>query len=256
VYTVGPSIALIISPAIGGFMADWISLRSVFLAAAVCQIVAVFFFARIRPREEAPRHERPAPASYRQALGYRPIAVLCLLQFTILLTLTIGFALSPNYLEDVKGLSVGTIGRFGSLIAVCSVLIGILVAKVRYFANPLNALLLAISLCPLSYVLLLGGSMTWHFALAYFLRGGYMVGWGLFYPALGEVTPERLRTRAFALTELLGGFGFAIAPFIAGALFTVDPALPIVVSLVASFPLLLMIWIVRRYIAGHRLSTA
>lgn len=254
VYTVGPSFALIISPAIGGFMADWINLRSVFLAAAICQVIAVILFARIRPKEEAP-HERREPVGYRQALGYGPVLVLCLLQFSLLFSLTIGFALAPNYLEDVKGLSIGTIGRFGSLIAVCSVLIGILVAKVKYFANPMNALFLAIALCPLAYLLLLNGGLTWHFALAYFLRGGYMVGWGLFYPAIGEVTPERLRTRAFALTELLGGFGFALAPFVAGALYSVDPALPIYVSLMLSIPMLAAIWLVRRYVAGHRIGT-
>jgi len=254
IYTIGPSIALIISPALGGLLADRIGLRSIFLAAAICQVFAVLLFSRIRPQETT--HGQHEKVGYRQALGYRPIAVVCMLQFILLLVLTIGFSLTPNFLEDVKGLSIATIGSLGSLIAVCSVCIGILVARVKLFANPLNALLLAVSLCPISYALLVGGTMTWVFALAYFLRGGYMVAWGLFYPTLGEVTPVRLRTRAFALNELLGGTGFAIAPFIAGVLYSLDPALPIVVSFVASFPLLVVIWFVRRYVAAHRIAVA
>jgi hypothetical protein len=37
--------------------------------------------------------------------------------------------------------------------------------------------------------------------------------------------PERLRSRAFAFSEVLGRAGLTIAPFIAGALYEVEPAL-------------------------------
>ena len=244
IFTIGPSIALLVSPSIGGLLASFVSLRAIFLAAATTQTIAVLFFARVQPPPHRPgRHET---ASYRAALSYRPVLLVCGLMFVLLLVLTTGVTLVPNYLEDQKGLSIGTIGQFGSLIAVCSVSLGIIIGKTRRLTRPLNALLLTTALCPLGFLLFLVGNSTWVFALAYFLRGGYMVSWGLFYPLLGEVTPERLRGRAFALGELLGGAGFALAPFIAGALYELQPELPLLAALVAVAPLLLAILWVRR----------
>jgi MFS family permease len=244
IYTVGPSVAMLLSPAIGGVMADRISLRSIFLAAAVSQIIAVVLFSRLRPAEH---HEGVrVTRTYREALSHRPVQLIALLQFCVLLVLTTGFTLVPNFLEDERGLSAGTIGQLGSLVAVCSVLLGIVIAKVKLFAQPLNALLLSASFSPLAYILFIGGDATWLFALAFFCRGGYLVSWGIFYAALGEVTPDHLRARAFALLELLGGAGFALAPFVAGALYEVGPTMPIWASLIAYVPLVLaIVWVKR-----------
>jgi MFS family permease len=99
-----------------------------------------------------------------------------------------------------------------------------------------------------AFVLFIVSGSVVGFGLAYFCRGAYLVAWSTMYAALGEMTPERLRSRSFALAELLGGAGFGIAPFIAGALYESSPSLPIVVSLIAIVPLLGLILLARRYI--------
>jgi MFS family permease len=254
IFTVGPSVALLASPVLGGLLAEHVSLRSIFIAAALSQAVAVSFFWRIRISE--PHATRHVESSYHAALAHRPVLLLCGLQLAILLVLTTGFTLAPNYLEDEKGVSIGTIGQFGSLVAVCSVVLGVLIAKVRIFSRPLNALLLTTGLAPVAFALFLVGNATWVFALAFFCRGGYLVGWGLFYPALGDVTPEHLRGRAFALSEILGGLGFALAPFAAGALYEVSPPLPMLAALIGVAPLLLLIAVVRRFLYGNPAATS
>ena len=248
IYTVGPSTALLLSPSFGGLLADWVSLRSIFIAGAIAQLVAVFLFSRLRPVEH--HGEQQAAAGYRAVLGYRPVVVLCSLFLGLLLVLTTGFTLVPNFLEDEHGIGVSTIGQFGSVFAVGSVLLGIVISKVKVFSKPLNALILTTSLCPVAFLLLIGGSSTWVFALAYLCRGGYLVSWGLIYAALSEITPERLRSRSFALAEILGGLGFGIAPFLAGALYEVGPAMPLWVALVAVAPLIAAVLAVRRYVAS------
>ncbi|MDQ3549781.1 MAG: MFS transporter, partial [Chloroflexota bacterium] len=255
IYTVGPSIALLLSPSIGGIMADTISLRSIFFAAAVAQIVSVVLFSRLRPVEHT-GDEKVESAGYRAVLRYKPVVVICGLFLALLLVLTTGYTLVPNYLEDEHSIGIGTIGQLGSIFAVGSVLLGVLIAKVKRFAPPLNALLLTTSMAPLAFLLLLGGGSTWVFALAFLCRGGYFVSWGLIYAILGEVAPERLRSRSFALAEVLGGFGFGIAPFIAGALYEIDPTLPLVVALIGVAPLMLAILFARRYVHGLTPTTA
>ena len=250
IYTVGPSIALLLSPSLGGLLGEYVSLRAMFVAAACSQLVAVVFFARVHP----PARDDGAPplaSSYRDALACRPVLLLCSLMLVLLLVLTTGFTLAPNYLGDRRGVSIGLIGQFGSLVAICSVTLGVIIARVRLLGRPLNALLLTSGLCALSFFLLLFGGRTWSYGLAYFFRGGYLVSWGLFYPALGEVTPERLRSRAFALSEVMGGAGFALAPFLAGALYELSPRLPMLVALGAVPPLLLLIVWVRRALGRH-----
>ncbi len=249
IYTVGPSIALLLSPSIGGVMADTISLRSIFFAAAIAQGVSVLLFSRLRPVEPS-SGEQVASAGYRAVLRYRPVVVICGLFLAMLLVLTTGYTLVPNYLEDEHGIGIGTIGQYGSVFALGSVILGIIIAKVKRFALPLNALILTTATAPLAFLLLLAGSNSWVFALAFLFRGGYFVSWGLIYAILGEVSPERLRSRSFALAEVLGGFGFGIAPFIAGALYEADPTLPLIVALVSIIPLMVGLIIVRRYVHG------
>jgi MFS family permease len=79
------------------------------------------------------------------------------------------------------------------------------------------------------------------FALAYLLRGGYMVAWSLFSAALGNVTPPRLYGRTFALGEFCGGLGMAIAPLVAGPLYSWQPVAPFAVALAITLPLILVI---------------
>jgi MFS family permease len=250
IYTVGPSAALLLSPSLGGVLADTIALRSIFFAAAAAQAVAVFFFTRLN---YPPQHETARPnTSYRAALTYRPVLLLCTMQMALLLIFTTGYTLVPNYLEDQKHLSIGTIGQFGSLVAVCSIVLGVVIARIKPFSRPLNALLLCCLLTPISFLLLLFGNATWLFALGYFFRGGYYVAWGVFYSALGEVTPRHLRSRTFALGEILGGAGFGLAPFAAGVLYEIDPALPLYSAIVLTAPLVVGILIVRRVLVHAR----
>ena len=75
------------------------------------------------------------------------------------------------------------------------------------------------------------------FMLAFLLRGGYMVAWSLYAAALGNVAPQRLHGRAFALSEIAGGTGFALAPFLAGPLYSWQPTAPLLVACACSLPL-------------------
>jgi hypothetical protein len=59
----------------------------------------------------------------------------------------------------------------------------------------------------------------WILAVAFLGRGGFMVAWTLIYVAMGDVTPDRLRARAFAFSDFLGGIGVGLTPFAAGAIY-------------------------------------
>jgi MFS family permease len=248
IYTVGPSSALLVSPLLAGPLADAVALRAIYFAAACAGAVSVLFFSRLRP-VELPIEDGPG-GGYRAVFAFRPVLIVCGIFMALLLVLTSGFTLVPNYLQDVHGVGISTIGQFGSIFALGSVILGVVISRVPALSRPWNALLLTTLLCPVAFLLFYFGGDVWVFGLGFLFRGGYLVAWSLIYAALGEVTPERLRSRAFALSEVLGGTGFAIAPFIAGALYEVDPTLPLLAATAATVPLLIAMVIVRRYVTN------
>ena len=247
IYTVGPSSALIVSPLLAGPLADAVALRVIYFAAAAAAAVSVLFFTRLKPVERA--EEEEVGGGYRAVLGFRPILIVCGVFMALLLVLTTGFTLVPNYLQDEHGVSVRVIGQFGSIFALGSVILGLAIARIPALSRPWNALLLTTLLCPVAFLLFYFGSSVWIFGVAFLFRGGYLVSWSLIYAAAGEVTPGRLRARAFSLLEVLGGAGFAIAPFLAGALYSIDPSLPLLAAIIATVPLVIAMLFVRRYLA-------
>jgi hypothetical protein len=107
-----------------------------------------------------------------------------------------------------------------------------------------------------AFALLLTGGRSLAFGAAYLLGGGYAVAWSLFYPAYGEVTPPRFRTRAYALAELAPVLGKTLAPLAAGWLYAIRPGAPLVAALLLTGPSLVAIAWVARAVADERTSSA
>jgi MFS family permease len=186
-------------------------------------------------------------------IRHRPIRMVCTFEFATIFILTVGLALVPNYLQEEHAVSVRTIGLLGSVSAIGSILFGIGLNRIPALQRPHAVLPFVVGAVGLALLLLLFGRSIWLFGLAFLFRGGYFVAWALFYAILGDVTPERLRTRAYVVAELLGEGGFSLAPFLAGVLYGVLPAVTLVFALVALAPLLVgLAWLRRAVDAVER----
>jgi MFS family permease len=235
IYTVGPAVALLVTPALGGLVADLLSLRAIFFVGAGLTAIAVGFYSRITPRP-VKRHSGP-PITYRSTITQRSILLICLLEMATLFTLTLGVTLAPNFLQDVHGVGTGTIGVLGSISAAGSIGLFAIISRVQRFHQPLLAIALSIAAVGGSLALLVVGKSLPFYALSYFLRGGYTVAWSLFAAALGDIASDRFRGRAFALGEIMGGAGYAFAPFAAGWLYEIKPVTPLIVGVIMVVPL-------------------
>ncbi len=161
IYTVGPSSALIISPLLAGPLADGVALRAIYFAAAAASAISVIFFTRLRPVEISVDDE--PGGGYRDVFAFRPILIVCGVFMALLLVLTTGFTLVPNYLQDVHGVGIRAIGQFGSVFALGSVILGVAIARVKGLSRPWNALLLSTLLCPVAFLLFYFGGSIWIF---------------------------------------------------------------------------------------------
>jgi MFS family permease len=246
IYTVGPAFSMILAPALGGWISDAISLRSVFLASALSYVAATVVVAGISTRPRAP-HEGAGP-SYREALAVPEVRAVAFVEFAVLGLAMMGVTFLPNYLEDEHGFAISTIGRLFSIAALGSVVLALAISRSRRLDGAPG---IAVSLMTIGVTLavtLLTDSL-WLIAVFFLGRGGMMVAWSLCPAVMGMVTPERLRGRAFAASEFLGGVGLAIAPVIAGAMYSEWRPLPLVSFLVLA-PLLAaaVLWVQRRYV--------
>ncbi|MCX7624279.1 MAG: MFS transporter [Thermomicrobium sp.] len=232
IYTVAPSIATIVTPAAAGWLAERWGLRTTLVAASISTALAaaIFWTARV-PADVAVARGH---GSYRQLLATRPIVLSAALMVGTIGGIMLGWVLAPNYLQDIHGVGLERIGWLGSIAAVGSTALSFAVSRNRWLQDPFNTLVVATGAVVGGFVLLLLGSHFALFVLAYFLRGGFLVAWSAFYAVFGLITPAELRSRVFALAEILGGLGTTIAPFLAGPLYELDARLPIVLGLLCA----------------------
>lgn len=240
VYTVGPAISTVIMPLVAGEAAKEAGLRTTPLIAAGCAAISIAMFSRLRPAPR-PKREDDVPATYREVLTYAPIRNVCALMALTLTGMTIGTTLMPNFLRDVHGLNYDRIGQLGSIAAAGSIALGLVFSRIKPLSRPLTGITIAVGCTAGTFAVLLGAASPPLFALAYLLRGGYMVAWSLFSAALGDVTPPRLYGRTFAVGEICGGLGMAVAPLLAGPLYNRQPEAPLVVALLVCVPVVALL---------------
>lgn len=232
IVNVGPSFALIVTPLLSGLLiAEW-GMRSAFFLGAVTSLASVVIMSRMDfsrlPEDESDVH-LTSPATYQAVFRNRPIRSLFLLHGVTILSLGIGVSLVPIFLQETRGMDAALIATLGSASAVGTAMYGLLVARTRSLASaPLRAAAISCAAISTGLVIIAAShTMPW-ITLAFFLRGGMFATWALILAEMGEIAPARLRSRAFAVVEILGGSAMSFGPIIASQLYRVSPATPVV----------------------------
>ncbi|HUG13498.1 MAG TPA: MFS transporter [Thermomicrobiales bacterium] len=247
VYGVGSNLALILAPAMGGFVAEGFGLRWVYLVALLLELAAIACFLGIE--SSVGRHAQTVRQTYRDVVRCRPVLAISLFLFAAMLILTAGLALLPTFLYDYRGLSVGTIGRLGSLSGVGGLALALGLARIRRRVSVVSPLIVTLALIPGAFALLAFSPHLAIIAIACFISGAYLMVWPLVDAAVGNLAPERLRGRSFALSEVFGGSGIALGPMLAGVLYAQGPQLPLLFALAGTLLALLPVTLVlRRYL--------
>lgn len=221
-YTAG----MIISPALGGMLADSVSMRAVYLAAAgvfALSMTAVLAIAPQRPDSGlGPRSDLRLLLN-RRFLGF--VAPVLLAFFAMHLV----FPLVPNYLADVRGWSTLQIGVLGSVAAVGTTLLSLLLGRVRGKQN--RGFLLGQGLVWLSAGMVLWAPGLIGVALAFLLRGGTMACRALTSARASNFLGEANRGLALGATATTVALSQVLAYATAGWLYGLLPALPFLAAL-------------------------
>jgi hypothetical protein len=151
----------------------------------------------------------------------------------------VGYALVPNFLEEVRGFDLGTIGALFSISFAGTFAFNLVLERVR----PRTGFLVLMTSTWLAMVflwVLVPPFWTW---LAFILLGGSTAMWLIKMATIGRVVDEDVRGVAFGLAESFGFLAMSAASGIAGLLYAATPThiLPLIAS-ATGLPLVTVVW--------------
>lgn len=232
VVNVGPSLALIVTPLLSGLLISVWDMRAAFVLGAVTSIASIAIMSRMdfsHPPAEDDAEE--TAISYRSVFRDASVRGLVALHAATILSLAVGIALIPNFLKDARGLEPALISSFGAVAAVGTGLFALLVSRTPALsANPLRAAAIACGAISLGLLIfVLAEAIPW-IVVAFLLRGGMFASWAMMLAEMGERASSRLRSRAFAVMEIMGGSAMSFGPIVASQLYRVDPSTPVLIG--------------------------
>jgi predicted MFS family arabinose efflux permease len=217
----------VLGPVTGGWLGDRYGLRVVYTLAAGIFIIStiLILFIQAQPRDH---HDPDEPPVHLLHNG-RYVGFIALV-FVVTFSLYLPQPLTPNFLQQERGLSLSQIGLLGT---------------VGVMGNAVLALTFGARLSPRTG-LLLGHLMTacfalliWRmdglalFALAYFILGGFRAARPMMAAQVRELVHPSQMGLAFGVNEMAGAVALTAAPFAAGLLYGRSPSLMYPVSLAA-----------------------
>jgi len=238
--TAAYSTGIIFSPALGGWLGERVGMRNVFLLSA--SLIALSTLA-ILPLKEQPTSYQSAALRIKPLLRHRLFWRLSLLVAFIYLVTNLGWPLTPNFLQEVRGLDLSLIGTLATAQSLGAVTLAIFLGRVSRGGWGMIAAALLIWA---SYGLLLLFPFPFAIACAYFLRGSFSALASLSSAQVGKMLESPSMGLGFGLFATLRSLALVPGPFIAGYLYAMRPDLPFLASIASIPAVILLIAIVLR----------
>ena len=220
----GFSLGAVAGPLIGGQLAEAWGLRAVYGTSASLFILSTALVLFIRPQ---PTEAHDGPSRYRALLGRAGFLRFLVLAFAVAFAIYLSWPLTPNYLQEVRHVTIGQIGLFGSFNALGATLFGLVLGRLP----PRRGYVIVQAIVALAALLLWQGLGVPLLALGYFLAGGFRTSRSLVSAQVqGLVRPAEMGL-AYGIAETVQSGALIGAPALAGVLYTRDPGLMFPVSL-------------------------
>ncbi|NIM95278.1 MAG: MFS transporter [Anaerolineales bacterium] len=229
------SFGTVLSPIIGGQIAERFGLRTIYGVAAFLFFISMIFvlFVRSQPVERA----KEGPRYGNLVRNYTLIGFL-LLVFVASIGMYLSWPLTPIYLREERLVSISTIGIFGSINALGIVVLNLTLGRMI----PRSGFLLAQSLVGASTLFIWKGIGAGWYAFGYFLAAGYRTSRYMVSAQVETLVAKTEMGLAYGLTETINGTVILIASPIAGSLYSLEPDLPFMVSLALTVIAVVLVW--------------
>lgn len=208
---------MVIGPTLGGYLGESMGLPIVYKIASVLFIISTILVLFVSPIPVEEHHS--TRRSFKSLRHNRPFLWLLLLAFIVSVSTYIPQPLSPNFLQDVRGLDLSQVGQVGSIGSLGTALIALLLGHL----NPTVGILAGQGLMAIFSLVLWKSTIPWMLAFGYLFVGGYRLSRAMLL-ALGRQIIEVGNTGlAFGLLETANAAALMIAPIVAGFLYNQNP---------------------------------
>lgn len=227
--TSGAAIGRVISPAIGGWLGEQLGFRAVYLIAGAFFVLSSLVMGLIsdRPAEPAPGLRPPA----RQLFFSRAFVWQIVFIFLLFFAIELSQILMPKYLQEVRQLGLAQIGWLGTVGS-----LGVVVLSLTFGQLP-ETRRWALVLCQLvalaASVLLISSALLPVIILAYFIHGGNWVVRPIVIGRLARTLHPDMLSFGYGFLETAMRLGMALAPAVAGLLYSRTPAAPMLAGAAA-----------------------
>ncbi len=226
VINVGFAAGMIVSPLVGGYVADAWGAENVFLLSFVFFLAASCVMANLPPEREQAQAEQRGSGGYSGLLRDRAFVWFIILYSVCAFAYYMIQPLISQYLSDVRSSNMQTISALGTLMSLGQALITAAVARAvdrRGALVAVGANLLVFVASLICFAAVASQAVTF---VCLFLLGGFMAGQGVVYAGVGEILGERADGRAFALFSLAMSTVSVFGPYLGGAIYARSPSAP------------------------------
>jgi predicted MFS family arabinose efflux permease len=229
------SIGSIFAPVAGGWVGEHFGLRAVFACSGVAYFFSTLALLPLTDQPPATRHSREVRLSrlLSDRLYLQQVVIIMLIMFSLYL----GIVLAPNYLREVKRLSVQQIGELGTVASLglmgFTIWLGRLPAERRTPLMVVQLAALILLLLILNSPAAVGGALPLIFVVAYVFRGGADAVWTPISSRLSLWLPPDILSLGFSLRDTAVRIALTVAPLAAGQLYALNPTYPLYAGMAA-----------------------
>jgi MFS family permease len=221
------AIGSILSPAVGGWIGEWLGLRAVYLCAGFFFVLSALALLPLAAQPVSPSTVAGRADARRLMLSGRFVWQIAF-AFLLFVGIELGQVMAPKFLADVRGLSLGQIGLLGTVgslgIIVLSLLFG------QFHSERPWAMVLAQAVAIGAALLLLTTPAMPFIVLAYFIHGSNRLIRPFMTGRLARSLDQTTLSFGYGFYETAMRLGLAVAPYLAGLLYARQPAAPLMLG--------------------------
>jgi len=222
--TVTFNAGMILGPVTGGWIGDHFGLRTIYFVSAgffVVSTICILFIQKQPIDHHDPEMPPPGLLS-----NFRLMSYIGIVGFAVF-AMYLAQPLTPNFLEDVRGLSLSNVGVIFTFGALGNALLALFLSR----AKPYGGFLIAqVMVAAFAFIIWRGTSLPF-LALGYFLLGGFRAARPLALAQARELVHDSQMGLTYGIMETVNSVIFILTPPLAGYLYNKDPMMIYVLAL-------------------------
>jgi len=209
---------MVLGPVTGGWIGDHYSMRMSFLVASVVFLLSniCLLFIESQPLD----HHDPASPPPHLHQNQQLVILFAVIGFSIF-AMYLAQPLTPNFLTNVRGLSLSQTGVVLSSGALGNALMAIFLSR----SEPRRGFLLAQMMVILFALCIWKGSRLPIFALGYFLLGGFRASRPMVLAQARDLIHNSQMGFTYGIIETISSIILILTPILAGVLYGIDPTI-------------------------------